>query len=94
VRQPNPNAVLVVRYLSVYDGLLYALAGAEPGKEGHYVDVYDTKSGAYRYTWLLPVEAGAMDVTHDGIVTLQAVNDKPAMIFYPFPASGTRTGKK
>jgi hypothetical protein len=66
----DPDAPIVTRSISCSDGEIHLLLGAE-GRPGHAVmDVYDVRSGSYRYSYDLPADALAACATTTRVVTV------------------------
>jgi len=74
----DPDSPIVTRSLSCVDGELHLLLGSDDRPLSAVMDVYDARTGSYRYSYELPVDAVAACVTR---ARLAAISDTTVTIW-------------
>jgi len=83
----DPDAPIVTRSLSCVGGELHLLLGSDDRSLNVVMDVYDARSGSYRYSYDLPVDAVAACVTR---TRLAAISDSTVTIWERLEAPPNR----
>lgn len=66
----DPDAPVVTRSISCVDGNLHLLLGVDDSALNAVMDVYDARTGSYRYSYDLPVNAVAACVTRTRLAVI------------------------